>query len=341
MGSKPIGISASRGAAILGINRYRSALEVWLEMQEQDEPGWCTAHGYQLPDSAEVDPWAPDPEGKYASMRWGLSFESAICEHLNISDCENFYNYTIDGGLQVTCHIDGHNDRGGTVENKTTHIQAWRAGWGEPGTGDVPLEYAVQAQHQMAVTGAVEIIFNVVIFPWPPAEAGHAGFKLVNDGTILPPDDEGPSYIDLKRFVYMLDKIGMIHQYIVKRDDEFIKKMIDQYSVFYKCLKNETPPPAVSSDLKWCVSAFAGEIAANDQLVDLRAEWSDLAAEKKRISDREKEIKDQFASYISKNASSEWSEKLKKIELRHPTRINETIAGFTEKGGLRIRKIRD
>ena len=65
----PINISASRGAAILGLSKWKTPIHAWLEMMKSRQTGFCEKHGYQI------------PEFEYNSaMKWGHAFESAIIE---------------------------------------------------------------------------------------------------------------------------------------------------------------------------------------------------------------------------------------------------------------------
>jgi predicted phage-related endonuclease len=50
----------------------------------------------------------------------------------------------------MLCHPDGVTDDGRLFEAKNTRSAD---GWGEPGTDEIPAEYVVQVQHNMAVTG--------------------------------------------------------------------------------------------------------------------------------------------------------------------------------------------
>ena len=121
MGSKPIGISASRSSAILGVSKYKTPLEIWLEMKEIDKPGFCKKNGYTLPESAVIDCWAEPRDPRHASMRWGLALEGGV-EYLdrwngnieggmlasyNIFSRERLCETTTPHGVRVACHIDG------------------------------------------------------------------------------------------------------------------------------------------------------------------------------------------------------------------------------------------
>jgi predicted phage-related endonuclease len=67
MGSTPRLISASRGAATLGVSGWATPLSVWQEIEEELHPGFNAARGYALPEREES-----------AAMRWGTAFESSI-----------------------------------------------------------------------------------------------------------------------------------------------------------------------------------------------------------------------------------------------------------------------
>ena len=140
--STPVNISASRGAAILGLSGYQSQIDIWLEMQEKINPGFCEKHGYKL------------PEREYNSaMRWGHAFESSIItiaeqkQNDEIEHREKFFSaYQKDF---ITCHIDGSYKKSSKPgytrlhEGKTTTQYYFRDNFGDPGTDKVPLDYQV------------------------------------------------------------------------------------------------------------------------------------------------------------------------------------------------------
>jgi predicted phage-related endonuclease len=69
MGSQPKGISASRGAAILGLSEFATPFEIWQIICEEREPGFNEKKGFALPVREET-----------AAMRFGNAFESAVIE---------------------------------------------------------------------------------------------------------------------------------------------------------------------------------------------------------------------------------------------------------------------
>ena len=74
----PIGISASRGSAILGVNKYKSPLVAWLEIMEQLHPGFVEGNGYYL--EPRGNEWGEPLDPKMAAIRWGHGFENAITD---------------------------------------------------------------------------------------------------------------------------------------------------------------------------------------------------------------------------------------------------------------------
>ena len=65
----PVNISASRGASILGLSKWKTPVQSWLEIMEARQPGFCEKHKYKYPEFEET-----------AVLRWGKAFESAIIE---------------------------------------------------------------------------------------------------------------------------------------------------------------------------------------------------------------------------------------------------------------------
>ncbi len=218
MGSTPVGISASRGAAILGLSEFQSQFEVWqLIMEERfpprpnkkgevrlkeknpdrtGYPGFNATRGYKLPERVESAP-----------IRWGKAFEDAVialaedARGKKIRDREAFCSIDFDGvscgGGEITCHIDGlYSDQMSEDdlpdldeplhEGKTTSSFAFREKWGEPGTDRVPQIYQVQTQHQCVCTKASLNIVSVLVFPETPDSWERMGWMVLETmrGTI-------------------------------------------------------------------------------------------------------------------------------------------------------------
>lgn len=126
------GIGGSDVAAILGLSKWKTPLDVYLDKRGEAEAG------------DETEP-----------MRWGTLLEPVVREE-----------YARRTGFDVECpdemlvhpehafaiaNVDGLADGGRRVlEVKTSRIAD---GWGEDGTDEIPEVYALQVQHYLWVTG--------------------------------------------------------------------------------------------------------------------------------------------------------------------------------------------
>jgi putative phage-type endonuclease len=127
------GIGGSDAAAVLGLSRWRSPLDVYLDK---------TGEGGDTED-------AP-------AMYWGRRLERVILEA-----------YVEQTGLAVDAPVGVYRmlrsserpwqlySPDGMASDRLIEIKTARTseGWGEPGTDEVPDDYAIQVQHGMAVTG--------------------------------------------------------------------------------------------------------------------------------------------------------------------------------------------
>ncbi len=96
-------------------------------------------------------------------------------------------------------------ERSRVIEAKTARS---KLGWGEPGTGEVPESYAIQAQAYMEICDLPTCDF-VVDFGSDPDEPGY---------------------------------------YTVKRDPALMALLIQQAEAFLRCLETETPPAPVGAE---------------------------------------------------------------------------------------------
>jgi putative phage-type endonuclease len=136
------GIGGSDVAALLGLSRWRTPLDVFLDKTGQAEP-------------------TPDNE----PMLWGR-----LLEPLVIAEFSRRNGITVDGLTGVLEHpehpwmlasLDGWApDLRAVVEAKTARTAD---GWGEPGSDEIPAYYQTQVAHYMAVTGAQMAFIPVLI----------------------------------------------------------------------------------------------------------------------------------------------------------------------------------
>lgn len=283
MGAKPKGISASRGAAVLGLNPWKTSLAVWQEIMEERDPGFNEKNGYELPE---------EPDN--AAIRWGLAFESAICDLAGaergetITDREKFY---IDGDM--TCHVDGlfTKDKDHHValhEGKTTTVWGFQSAWGDPGTDRIPRQYQVQVQHQLALTGFDTCVVSVLVFPKSPEEWEEAGLTIEE---ICHFNGESYSYIVPTRnqdkvypcytWAYILNQMGFFHQYEIRRDEETGAALKKHYAEFWKrhVLTGEPPEPRDYEDIKRLCPNPTGTLVADAEVVSKIGEYRDIGKE--------------------------------------------------------------
>ena len=130
------GIGGSDVAAIIGISKWRTPLDIYNDKTEEGEP-------------------ADGQEDDNPSMEWGRRLEPVIRE--KYADATGFWVSKPEAMFVNTDHpfmiadVDGICEDGRILECKTA-----RSGkdWGEEGTGEIPQYYQTQVQHYMAVLGA-------------------------------------------------------------------------------------------------------------------------------------------------------------------------------------------
>lgn len=125
------GIGGSDAPVILGVSKWRSPLDLYLEKRGEGTPTIETP-----------------------AMRWGVALEPVVRQ----AYCDETGEIVrVPGGMLLhpdypwmIAHVDGITDSGRVFEAKTARTAE---GWGEPGTDEVPDAYLVQVQHYLAVTG--------------------------------------------------------------------------------------------------------------------------------------------------------------------------------------------
>jgi len=295
MGSQPIGISASRGAAILGLSNYKSPIAAWIEICEQRRPGFCAERGYALPERADS-----------AAIRFGHAFEDAVimlaqsndgrtCQTY-INDREKFFQRDF-----LTCHLDGIYETGEIHEGKTTNLRTFRANWGEPGTDQIPREYQVQVQHQMLCSGIDNAIVSVLVFPLMADEMEAAGFLQYTDIMKNNMDTFSDTRRKTESLARSLQQIGLFHQYPVAKNERVQNLLLEKYTDFWNnyVLTEICPPVTIYDDVKLLIPSPTGEILASDRLEELAGEYGQISAQVDLLKSRQDEIKTEFARVIA------------------------------------------
>lgn len=300
MGSSPlIGVSASKGDAILSISKYKTKFKAWLEIMEQRESGFCFKNGYETPE--RIDPWELPLNPKHAPLRWGLAFEDAICDMVgNVTNREKVYIHPKYDW--ITCHVDGeknglHGEMSRNQENKTAFDMAFKMGWGEPESDMIPKGYMIQIQHQMLLTGQEWTDLNVLVFPKSQSEYEKLGYRVNMSGEMYL---NGSYHCTLLEFAQNLRLLGYFHKYHVKADPELQQQILDEYLTFWNenVLKQIEPEINGESDIKWLIASPEGEIEATPEMANLWSEKCDTENEIRGMQDRIYEIKNNFAQLL-------------------------------------------
>ena len=281
MGSKPIGLSASRGAAILDLSNWSTPFNVWQKVMEAREPGFNAGRGYTYPEYEES-----------AVLRWGKAFEDAVIKlseeaggDSHIVHREKLYKHPEHD--YITCHIDGAYNPFVLHEGKTSGFFYYKDNFGKPGTDRIPPQYGIQCQHQMACTGADEVILSVLVFPRSVEDWEKEGWAVLlsdiisQQYQIYKRDDSGAHWIDPLSWAHTLAEMGYFHQYPIKRNQELIDSMIKKYVQFWKryVLTGKPPKPQNYDDLKRMMPHPKGTIIASEQVERWCYEYKECGAE--------------------------------------------------------------
>lgn len=341
--SKPIGISGSRAATILGLNEWQSEFELWQRIMEEKTPGFNSLQGYVMPD---------DPDN--ASIRWGTAFEDSIImlaeeknvDNIDYRECLFFYDLKIKEACQsnsewknktrknyITCHIDGiyskmSNQVTTLHEGKTTSQYQFRNEWGTPGTDKVPAYVQCQVQHQLLCTGAEKCIVSVLVFPKRPDEWEKEGwhfhynlekqnnYKLHNDYKINLADTINPIH-----WAITLDQMGYFHQYSVTANKDLHKTMIKKYKTWWRrhIIKKQEPVPTKTDDIKRLFPEPIGTIVASEDIESLCNEYKQIGKEISntgRLGKRRESLKVQILDWMRKQDSTVDDDSREKTILR-------------------------
>lgn len=279
-----INISASRGAAILGLANYETTVEAWLKLMEQRKPGFCEQNGYVTPVREENN-----------AMQFGHAFEDAIAGmYIGINggiivDRERYYEF--EKAKYVTTHIDGRHcfdESTKLYEAKTANIRAWRESWGEPGTDQIPADYMIQVQHQMICTGIDQADICVLILPESQDWMAENGKPIEELDTI--------------RIAQALADLGFFKIYHVQKNERLQEKMIESYRDFWEIhILGEIPPePMKYEDVRKIVPSPSGTIVANEVLEELCSEYNQTNSALKAANQRKDELKKMITNGMRK-----------------------------------------
>lgn len=336
MGSKPIGISGSRAATILGLNDWQSEFELWQRIMEEREPGFNSLQSFVM----------PKPQDN-ASIRWGTAFEDSIVklaeekagwEIINREmlyyyhaegtgqgpkeACPDMYTKVLPWGDYISCHIDGYyHDSQSTIpftlhEGKTSSYWNWKDTYGEPGTDKVPAYVQCQVQHQLLCTGFEECIVSVLVFPKRQDEwedmGWHFHYNLKKHNEYrLHNDDIKKNFlecIDPLTWSTVLDQMGYFHQYHIQANKDLQTLMINKYIKWWKkhIINKEQPVPRNTDDIKRLFPEPVGTIVATEEIESLCAEYKQIGQEISktgRLGKRREDLKVKILDWMRKQDS--------------------------------------
>jgi len=242
---------------------YKSRVEIWAELCEQQRPGFAKERGIALP---------PDPDN--ASIRWGLAFENEIIALASaeagetIADLETLVTMKTESAAILTAHLDGIFQATRRIhEGKTTVIWTFNERWGDPGSNQLPREYQVQVQHQMLVAGLTRAVVSVLCWPVRPEQWEESGITA----------DKVPA----DSWAETLYLMGFFHQFEVEADPDLQALMIESYDEFWNrhVLPEIAPPPKSKGDLAILFPEPKGTAIADEKIERAAAEYAQINKE--------------------------------------------------------------
>lgn len=333
MGSKPIGISGSRAATVLGLNSFQSQFELWQMIMEEQQPGFNSLQGYVIPEYQET-----------AYTRWGNAFEDSIIKlaeekagtdiikreslfywHIGQPSfpneaCPGMYSKVLPWGQYISCHIDGlyknefqrdiHGDYKLLHEGKTTSQFIFKNSWGTPGTDRVTRYIQCQVQHQLLCTGAEQCIVSVLVFPrrveeweeiyYKPAFSTKKGYFLI--------DRKTDNHKNIQDWATVLDQMGYFHQYQIQANHDLHKIMIEKYKEWWNkhIIEKQEPVPENTEDIKRLFPEPVGTIVADERIEYLCSEYKQIGQEISktgRLGKRRENIKVAILDWMRKQDS--------------------------------------
>jgi predicted phage-related endonuclease len=347
VGSTPQGISGSRAASILGLSEFSTPVKVWMEIMEQRQPGFCTAHHFELEAFTGT-----------AATRFGLAFEDALVSlteietGMKINAREAFCELApaVAGEVPVNCHADGLFDSGTLYEGKTTTAFSFRDKWGEPGSDRVPRSYACQLQHNCLCSGATSAVLAVLVFPERPETWEEMGLRVApySEGgpmmiyrvdslgeTVLGTPDGGEeraSVVDsCLSWARVIRDMGGFHTYTVQADPALQSMMLDAYRDFWtRYVLTETPPPAETySDILRLMPEPRGTVVADEQQERWASEYAQIGKEASQSKKQQDKLKALLLGAIERGAERPIdSDSVEAIVLRD--RTGKKIASYSK-----------
>ena len=278
MGSQPKKLSASRISAAMGINPYKSRVDLWFEIMEEEFPGWLKENGYKLPEKKE--PGAP--------LKLGLAFENPIMDYIGLhGEREKFF----ESGIH-TAHIDSFDTESSFIrEIKTTSIFSFSEKFGEENTDQIPPEYIVQVNQQMWLSKKDFCDVWVLVFP-------DSQDNLEKNGILE------LGYSDKKQIVESLHSMGFLKHYLVSVNGNIVSEIQKTGSEFWKYIVTKTPPKPINiDDVKKILLPVSGECLATPEMVEKAKVYNYINSEFNRIKGEKEKIAGEILNYMRLNCN--------------------------------------
>jgi hypothetical protein len=300
MGSLPVGISGSRAAAILGLSRYQTVVDVWLDIMDAMDPDIVAPESEHVIRAGFVrrNGFKRELFDGNASTRWGLAFERPIIalseiarEGDRIVDLERAFVHP--SAAFATCHVDGvYQEAQAIHEGKTTTAWSFGDNWGEPGTDRIPIEYQAQVQHNMLVTGLHSTVVSVLVFPERPDAWEERGLAPNPETGVIVCAD-GSLCDSTYSWARVLRDMGFFHQYVVLADRELQARMLEVYRDFWAVHVEKQEPPTATTydDCKKLFTAPKGTVVADDELERWASEYRQINGEIAAMSKRKDQLR--------------------------------------------------
>lgn len=276
MGSTPKKLSASRMSSAMGINPFRSRIDLWLDIMQEEFPGYLESKGILAPEKK--------PAG--SALKLGLAFENAIMDYVGLSGERE--KYFADG--IHTAHVDSYETSGKSPyisEIKTTSGFVFREKFGEENTDQIPPEYIVQVNQQMWLSDTDYCVLYVLVFP-------DSQDKLEKLGILE------TSYSEKIEIIRSLDSMGFLKTYKVIRDELIIGRIKKIGSRFWKSIEKKKPPRAHNiTDVQKILLPVSGECLATPEIVEKVKWYNYVNKEFNRMKKEKEKVAGELLKYMN------------------------------------------
>lgn len=314
--SIPNNISGSRASAVLGLSKYQTQIEVWLQLLGKE---FCIENKYEYPEF----------DGNTAT-RFGSAFESAIIKvtekvkNISIIDREKYFEEGY-----ITCHCDGLSIIDGEnilIENKTTSNDSFYSEWGEEGTDRIPLSYQVQVQHNLYLTGLNKCLLGLLVFPKRQSEFEKLGIGIDNNFDM----------IDTYKWTEVLYEMGFLKFYTVEKNEKLQSLMLEKYEQFWNVniIGKVIPEIQTLDDIKKIYTEPKGTVVADEEIERISTERKLIQKEISEMKKNVDKLKLLEQSYMYQHAGEiiddETREKTVLLD-----RSGKKLASYSKSGGMR------